>query len=104
MATDGVSIKLNRPRGAWPAINELRYTVAHELMHPRSGHLWRLEDRDLEDFNRACDYVVNQMLDDYAADAAKIGQALADAPEELPLHRRARAGISRPQRRAKSTR
>src|SRR4051794_25371123 len=75
MATDGVSIKLN---AAWSTAcddNELRYTVAHELMHPALAHLWRLEDRDLEGFNRACAYVVNQMLDDYAADDARIGQA-----------------------------
>ena len=65
--TNGKRILYNRTYANTLTDAELRYVFCHEIMHCSMGHLWRMAGRDAETWNKACDYVVNQMLDDYAA-------------------------------------
>jgi predicted metal-dependent peptidase len=65
--TNGKAIRYNRAYADGLTDAELRYVLCHEIMHCSMGHLWRMAGRDVETWNKACDYVVNQMLDDYAA-------------------------------------
>jgi predicted metal-dependent peptidase len=65
--TNGKTIRYNRAYADGLTDAELRYVLCHEIMHCSMGHLWRMAGRDVETWNKACDYVVNQMLDDYAA-------------------------------------
>jgi len=65
--TNGKVIRYNRAYADTLTDAELRYVLCHEIMHCSMGHLWRMAGRDVETWNKACDYVVNQMLDDYAA-------------------------------------
>jgi predicted metal-dependent peptidase len=65
--TNGKRILYNRAYANTLTDAELRYVFCHEIMHCSMGHLWRMAGRDAETWNKACDYVVNQMLDDYAA-------------------------------------
>jgi predicted metal-dependent peptidase len=74
--TDGERIRYHQRFADSLTDGELRYVLCHEIMHCALGHLWRLTGRDLEIWNRACDYVVNQVLDDYARDAVKAGQPM----------------------------
>jgi predicted metal-dependent peptidase len=67
--TNGQRIRYNQAFADGLSDGELRYILCHEIMHCAMGHLWRLEGRDLDEWNIACDYAVNQMLDDYAASA-----------------------------------
>src|SRR6516225_7931628 len=60
--TNGVQIRYNQKYADSLSDGEVTYALAHEIAHCAMGHLWRLEGRDLELWNRACDYVVNQML------------------------------------------
>lgn len=41
---------------------ELKGLIAHEVSHCALGHLWRMNGRDSEEWNKACDYVVNDLL------------------------------------------
>jgi predicted metal-dependent peptidase len=65
--TNGKRILYNRAYANTLTDAELRYVFCHEIMHCSMGHLWRMAGRDPETWDKACDYVVNQMLDDYAA-------------------------------------
>lgn len=38
------------------------FVLAHEVLHPALGHLWRLDDREPRRWNRACDIVINRIL------------------------------------------
>ena len=67
--TNGKRILYNRTYANTLTDAELRYVFCHEIMHCAMGHLWRMTGRDPETWNKACDYVVNQMLDDYAKGA-----------------------------------
>ena len=67
--TDGQVIRYNRDYADTLGDEERKYVLCHEVMHCALGHLWRTAGRDMTTWNKACDYVVNQMLDDYAATA-----------------------------------
>ena len=67
--TDGVRIRYHQGYADSLGEEELKYILCHEILHCALGHIWRTGGRDLAVWNRACDYVVNQMLDDYAAGA-----------------------------------
>jgi predicted metal-dependent peptidase len=70
--TDGTVIRYNQPYADRLDMEEIRYVLCHEIMHCAMGHLWRLCGRELETWNRACDYTINQMLDDYAQTASPV--------------------------------
>jgi len=44
--------------------DELKFLVAHECMHPMLEHNFRRQGRDPKRFNKAADYVINQLLTD----------------------------------------
>jgi predicted metal-dependent peptidase len=44
--------------------DELKFLVAHECMHPMLEHNYRRHERDAGKWNRAADYVINQLLTD----------------------------------------
>ncbi len=70
-ATDGRSIKFGPAFCDKLTDQELVWLYAHEVSHPAFGHIWRVGARDPEKWNAACDYVVNEMLDQVIA--AKAG-------------------------------
>jgi predicted metal-dependent peptidase len=43
---------------------QLKFLVAHEVFHPMFEHMFRLNGRDIRKWNRAGDYVINQLLTD----------------------------------------
>ena len=58
MATDGVQILFNPDWVLAQTIEELEFTVAHEVMHVDSFHMTRKGDRDHEIWNMACDFAL----------------------------------------------
>lgn len=42
--------------------DQLKFLVAHECMHPMLEHNFRRQSRDPKRFNKAADYVINQLL------------------------------------------
>ena len=44
--------------------DQLKFLVAHECMHPMLEHNFRRQSRDPKRWNRAADYVINQLLTD----------------------------------------
>lgn len=43
---------------------QLKFLVAHEVFHPMFEHMYRLNGRDIRKWNKAGDYVINQLLVD----------------------------------------
>ena len=62
MATDGVQILFNPDWVLAQTIEELEFTVAHEVMHVDSFHMTRKGDRDHEIWNMGCDLAINPPL------------------------------------------
>ena len=62
MATDGVQILFNPDWVLAQTIEELEFTVAHEVMHVDSFHMIRKGDRDHEIWNMACDFAIKPPL------------------------------------------
>jgi predicted metal-dependent peptidase len=48
---------------------QLRFVLAHEVMHPALGFWERLQSRDLQRFNVAHDYAINALLKEFSARA-----------------------------------
>jgi predicted metal-dependent peptidase len=61
---DGVTLGYNPAYLATLNDLELRGVIAHEVLHVANGHCWRKGDRDDEQWNHACDYVVNPIVTD----------------------------------------
>jgi Uncharacterized protein conserved in bacteria len=62
MWVDGTKIGYNPDFVLECSQEELKGTLCHEVLHVANGHCWRRGDRDEEDWNRACDYVINPIL------------------------------------------
>lgn len=63
-ATNGKWVKFN-PSFIDPMTDEeLKFLVAHECFHPMLEHNYRRGERDQDKWNRAADYVINQLLSD----------------------------------------
>ncbi len=63
--TDGDKIYYN-PEYYDGLTDQQIFTVqVHEVGHPAFGHLWRKGDRDMEKWNMACDYELNNFLMEY---------------------------------------
>lgn len=41
---------------------EVNFVVAHTVMHPALGHIWRKGTREPIVWDHACDYIINQMI------------------------------------------
>lgn len=59
---DGKSLGYNPQFVATLDDLELRGALAHEVLHPASGHCWRRGNRDQELWNEACDYAINPVV------------------------------------------
>ncbi len=73
-----MSLSTDRPtawtNGKWVKFNpkfiedlddeQLKFLVAHEVFHPMFEHMYRLNGRDIRKWNKAGDYVINQLLTD----------------------------------------
>lgn len=59
---DGKSLGYNPQYVATLDDLELRGALAHEVLHPASGHCWRKGNRDQELWNEACDYAINPVV------------------------------------------
>lgn len=63
-ATDGRSVWFN-PKFIEPLTdNQLKFLVAHECLHPMLEHNFRRQARHPMKWNKAADYVINQLLKD----------------------------------------
>jgi len=61
-ATNGKRVVFN-PSFIDPMTDEeLKFLVAHEVFHPMMDHNFRRGERNPRKWNRACDYVINQLL------------------------------------------
>lgn len=63
-ATNGKYVKYNPNFIADLSDEQLKFLVAHECMHPMLEHNFRRNGRNPKKWNRAADYVINQLLDD----------------------------------------
>lgn len=73
--TNGKVIQYNPDYAAQLSDPELRGVLVHEVCHCAQGHLWRMEQRDLETWNRAADYSVNGLLTKYADEQRQLAEA-----------------------------
>jgi predicted metal-dependent peptidase len=60
--TDGKSIMFNPKFCADLTDEEMVFLIAHETMHPMLEHNYRLQGRNHSKWNKAADYVINQLL------------------------------------------
>lgn len=79
--TDGVTLFYNPAFSASLDDQEILTVLAHEVLHPAFGHLWRLGDRDMTKWNMATDYEINNYLVQYNEDESAAGRV---APFKLP--------------------
>ncbi len=63
-ATNGKMVKFNPDFCEKLSDEELKFLVAHECMHPMLEHPFRRGERDIRRWNKAGDYVINQLLVD----------------------------------------
>jgi len=61
-ATNGTDLLYAPDFAASLSDPENTFVLAHEVLHCALGHLWRKGDRDHQQWNQACDYVVNDNL------------------------------------------
>ncbi len=73
--TNGRVIQYNPDYAAQLSDPELRGVLVHEVCHCAQGHLWRMEQRVLETWNRAADYSVNGLLAKYADEQRQLAEA-----------------------------
>jgi predicted metal-dependent peptidase len=62
--TNGKSIRYNPDFLDTLTDEQVTFLVAHECMHPMLEHNWRCKGRNHKRFNKASDYVINQILTD----------------------------------------
>lgn len=62
MCTDGKVIKYNPEFADGLTEEEIKGVLAHEVMHVANGHLWRRDDRDMQKWNAAADYAINDII------------------------------------------
>lgn len=62
--TNGKRVKFNPEFIEKLTDEELKFLVAHECLHPMLEHNYRRNGRQAKRWNMACDYVINQLLQD----------------------------------------
>lgn len=60
--TDGTSIVFNPDFLDQLSLPELKWLIAHEIMHVSNGHIRRRDSRNAMVFNLACDYAIHDIL------------------------------------------
>jgi len=61
-ATNGLDIRYNPDWLLALTVPEIMGVLAHEVMHIANGHTWRRDERDMRQWNVACDYAINPLL------------------------------------------
>ena len=72
--TDGDKIYYNPAYYDGLSDQQIFTVQVHEVGHPAFGHLWRKGDRDMEKWNMACDYELNNFMLDYNDDEVASGR------------------------------
>lgn len=62
MATDGDEIYYHEKFVDGLTISQLNFVLLHEILHVALAHLWRRNHRDQQLWNMACDFVVNNAI------------------------------------------
>ena len=62
MATDGDEIYYHEKFVDGLSIAELNFVILHEILHVALAHLWRRNHRDIQLWNVACDFAVNNII------------------------------------------
>lgn len=70
--TDGNKIKVSQDAANNWTLEELTGVLAHEALHVAAGHHLRQGSRDLENWNIAADYAINQLLTDFTLPAGAL--------------------------------
>jgi predicted metal-dependent peptidase len=82
-ATNGKRVLYNPEFVSDLTDDQLKFLVAHECMHPMLEHNFRRQSRDPKKWNKAADYVINQLLVDEGIgafiDGGCLNKALYDA-------------------------
>jgi predicted metal-dependent peptidase len=76
MCTDGKCIRFSPDFVDKLTILQVRTVIVHELGHCYGDHIRRLGSRDLKIWNMACDYSINNELDNYNVKAKSQGQSI----------------------------
>jgi predicted metal-dependent peptidase len=61
-ATDGEKLYYNPQYIDGLSLKQTIGLLAHGVMHCALGHIWRMDSRDGDTWNRACDYTINENL------------------------------------------
>jgi predicted metal-dependent peptidase len=62
MQTDGTILRINLNFLHTLTDPEITFVIAHEVLHCALGHVWRRNAKDPQQWNIACDFVVNEHL------------------------------------------
>lgn len=62
MSVDGTNLYFNSDMLEKYSLPQIKAIIAHEVMHCALKHMYRINDRDLETWNEACDYAINPLL------------------------------------------
>jgi predicted metal-dependent peptidase len=63
-ATNGKEVRFNPDFLSKLTDEQVTFLVAHECFHPMLEHMYRMKGRDMTKWNKAADYVINQLLVD----------------------------------------
>lgn len=63
---------------------QLRFLIAHEVMHVTNGHIWRRGHRDEEGWNLACDYTIDPIIQECSVD--KAGRRFMEPPPGVHIN------------------
>jgi predicted metal-dependent peptidase len=89
-ATNGKRVLYNPGFVSDLSDDELKFLVAHECMHPMLEHNFRRQSRDPKKWNKAADYVINQLLVDEGIgkfiQGGCLNKALYDAGQGVSEH------------------
>ncbi len=72
--TNGREIRYSQPYLDELNDDEVKGVLVHEVLHVAMGHLWRMDQRNPKLWNKATDYAVNDILDQYARECSEQGR------------------------------
>jgi predicted metal-dependent peptidase len=62
MATDGTTLEYNSEFVDCITLEELKGCICHEVMHCANQHMLRRGDREMDRWNKACDFAINPII------------------------------------------
>lgn len=85
--TDGKSIVFNPNFLNELNLPELKWLVAHEIMHVSNGHIRRREGRNHEIFNVACDYAIHDILKQFESNEFRMPSGKHEGLYDAKYHK-----------------